>query len=65
MSVAGLAQKCGVPRQRIYNEIKRGRIRAIKLEKTVVIPPEECALVLDLVEHVSTAHGTIVRFNWI
>lgn len=65
MSLAGLAEHIGIPRQRIYNLVKRGLIHPKTIDGTMVISPEEIALVVDAVVHVRTKHGVRIRFNWV
>jgi predicted transcriptional regulator len=64
-SVGALAKYLGVPRQRIYNEINRGHIKAEIVGQTKIISPEECARVIKAAIVVQTASGRSIRFDWI
>jgi predicted site-specific integrase-resolvase len=57
MSIGGLADRLGVPRQRVYNLIKRGQIKAEPLSGGLVIQPEEAARVIDAAVRVDTREG--------
>lgn len=48
LSVAGLAEACGVSRQRIYVLVKEGYIHAIPMSGGYVIMPQEVRRVLGL-----------------
>jgi hypothetical protein len=41
VSIAGLAERLGVPRQRVYNLVRRGQVKAEPLSGNLVIQPEE------------------------
>jgi len=57
MSIAGLADRLGIPRQRVYNLVKRGQIRAEPISGSLVIPREEAARVIDAAVRVDTRNG--------
>lgn len=65
LSIAGLAERLGVPRQRVYNLIKRGQIRAEPLSGGLVIQPEEAARILDAAIRVDTRKGSRLAFDFI
>jgi excisionase family DNA binding protein len=65
MSIGGLAERLGVPRQRVYNLIKRGQIRAVPVSGALVIQPEEVARVLDAAVRVDTRMGNRLVFDFV
>ena len=66
MSIAALANKIGVPRQRIYNEVKRGHIRVMHIAgDTLAISPMEADRVMDAVVRIGTRKGSRIVFDWV
>jgi excisionase family DNA binding protein len=66
ISIGGLANRLGVPRQRIYNMVRDGRIRVVTMSGGQVIPLEEANRVLEAAIMVSTQEGRYrVAFNFI
>ena len=65
LSIAGLAERLGVPRQRVYNLVRRGQVRAEPLSGTLVIQPEEASRVLDAAIRVDTRKGSRLVFDFI
>ena len=65
LSIAGLADRLGVPRQRVYNLVKRGQVRAEPLSGGLVIQPEEASRVLDAAIRVDTRRGSRLVFDFI
>jgi hypothetical protein len=66
VSIGGLAHYLGVPRQRIYNLVRRGQIRADTMSGGLVIQPNEAARVIDAAVKVDTRKGnTRLVFNFI
>ena len=65
MSVGGFAELLGVPRQRIYNLVKKGFVRVEPMTGGLLIQPAEANRVLDAVVFVTTPKGVRVRFDWI
>jgi excisionase family DNA binding protein len=57
MSIGGLAERLGIPRQRVYNLIRRKQIRAVPMSGGLVIPTEEANRILDAAVRVSTKEG--------
>ena len=65
ISIAGLADRLGVPRQRVYNLVKRNQIKAEPLAGGLVIQPEEAARIFDAAIRVDTRHGSRLVFDFI
>ena len=65
MSIGKLAHRIGVPRQRIYNLVKRGVLIPELVGGTCVFSPAYAALILEAVVYVNTKAGTQVRFDFI
>lgn len=65
LSIAGLAERLGVPRQRVYNLVRRGQVRAEPLSGTLVIQPEEASRVMDAAIRVDTRKGSRLVFDFI
>jgi predicted site-specific integrase-resolvase len=66
LSVGGLADRLGVPRQRIYNLVRNGYIRVVVMSGGQVIPVEEANRVLEAAIKVSTREGRDrIVFNFI
>ena len=65
LSIAGLAERLGVPRQRVYNLIKRGQIRAEPLSGGLVIQPQEASRVIEAAIRVDTRKGSRLAFDFI
>lgn len=57
LSVASLADACGVSRQRIYTLVREGRISAIPMAGGYVIMPSEVQRVLQIVTKVKVKGG--------
>lgn len=65
LSVAGLAEVCGVSRQRIYVLVKEGLINAIPMSGGYVVMPAEVRRVLGLrVKARLKGGGEHVRFDF-
>jgi hypothetical protein len=58
VSIGGLAHYLGVPRQRIYNLVRRGSIKAEPMSGGLVIMPNEAARVIDAAVKVDTRKGS-------
>jgi hypothetical protein len=58
VSIGGLAHYLGVPRQRIYNLVRRGTIHAETMSGGMVIMPNEAARVIDAAVKVDTRKGS-------
>jgi hypothetical protein len=65
LSIAGLAERLGIPRQRVYTLVKRGQIKAEPLSGGLVIQPEEAARVLEAAIRVDTRKGSRLAFDFI
>jgi excisionase family DNA binding protein len=65
LSIAGLAERLGVPRQRVYNLVRRGQIRAEPLSGTLVIQPDEASRVIEAAVRVDTRRGSRLVFDFI
>jgi hypothetical protein len=65
LSIAGLAERLGVPRQRVYNLVRRGHVRAEPLSGTLVIQPEEASRVIDAAIRIDTRKGSRLIFDFI
>jgi len=65
ISIAGLAERLGVPRQRVYNLVKRGQVKAEALSGGLVIQPEEAARILEAAIRVDTRSGSRLVFDFI
>ena len=65
VSIGGLADILGIPRQRVYNLVKRGLVRVEPMVGGVIIQPAEANRVLDAAVRVFTPKGVRVRFDWI
>ena len=66
ISFAGLARRLGVPRQRIYNLHKAGKIHAyLAGGQSLVIPAGEADRIIAAAVTVKTANGTRIVFNFI
>ena len=65
VSIGGLAEILGIPRQRVYNLVKKGLVRAERMEGGALIQTAEANRVLDAVVFVTTPRGVRVRFDWI
>lgn len=65
LSIAGLADRLGVPRQRVYNLVKRGQVKAEPLSGGLVIQPDEASRVLDAAIRVDTRRGSRLVFDFI
>jgi excisionase family DNA binding protein len=57
VSIGGLANYLGVPRQRIYNLVRRGSIKAETMSGGKVIMPAEAARVIDAATKIDTRKG--------
>ena len=57
ISIGGLAERLGISRQRVYNLVRRGQIRAEPMSGSLVIQPEEAARVIDAATRVDTRTG--------
>jgi len=64
LSVASLAQECGVSRQRIYTLVKDGRIHAIPMAGGYVIMPNEVKRVVASRTRVRVKGGEQTRFDF-
>ena len=65
ISIGGLAERLGVPRQRVYNLIRRGQIHAEPISGTLVIQPNEAARVLEAATRVDTRMGSRLVFDFV
>ena len=65
VSIAGLADRLGIPRQRVYNLVKRGHIRAEPLSGGLVIQPEEASRIIDAAIRVDTRKGSRLVFDFV
>lgn len=65
ISIGGLAERLGVPRQRVYNMIRRGWIKAEPLGGALVIRPDEAERVLEAAIRVDTRMGSRLVFNFV
>jgi hypothetical protein len=65
VSIAGLAERLGVPRQRIYNLVRRGQIKAEPLSGTLIVQPEEATRLIEAAIRVDTRKGTRLVFDFI
>ena len=61
LSIAGLATRLGVTRQRVYNMIYRGEVKAEQMRGGLVIAPAEAERVLDAAIHIDTGKGSRPR----
>ena len=61
LSIAGLAMRLGITRQRVYNMIYRGVVKAEKMQGGLVITPAEAERVLDAAIHIDTGKGSRPR----
>jgi hypothetical protein len=57
VSIGGLAHYLGVPRQRIYNLVRRGAIKTETMSGGRVIMPAEAARVIDAATKIDTRKG--------
>jgi hypothetical protein len=57
VSIGGLADHLGVPRQRVYNLLKRGHLHAEQMAGGLVVQPEEANRILDAAIRVDTRKG--------
>jgi hypothetical protein len=57
VSLGGLADRLGVPRQRVYNLVRRGQIKAEPLSGGLVVQPEEAMRILDAAVRIDTRRG--------
>ena len=57
LSIGGLADHLGVPRQRVYNLLKRGQLRAEQMAGGLVVQPDEANRILDAAIRVDTRKG--------
>ena len=65
VSIGGFAERLGVPRQRVYNMVRRGQIKAVPVNGTLVILQEEAARVLDAAVRVDTRKGNRLVFDFV
>jgi hypothetical protein len=65
LSIGGLAQRLGVPRQRVYDLVKSGKVKAETISGAKVISPREAARVLDAATVVDTPMGSRLVFNFV
>lgn len=65
VSIGGLAERVGVPRQRIYNLVRRGWVKTEVLSGSQVILPEEATRVLEAATRVDTRLGSRLVFNFV
>jgi excisionase family DNA binding protein len=66
LSIGGLADRLGVPRQRIYNLVRAGRIRVVTMSGGQVIPTEEANRIIESAIKVTTREGRErIAFNFI
>jgi len=65
ISIGGLAERLGVPRQRVYNLVKRGQVKAEPMSGTLVISPDEAARVLEAATRVDTRMGSRLIFDFV
>ena len=61
LSIAGLAMRLGITRQRVYNMIYRGEVKAEKMQGGLVITPAEAERVLEAAIHIDTGEGSRPR----
>jgi predicted site-specific integrase-resolvase len=57
LSIQGLADRLGVPRQRVHNLVRSGKVKAVRMSSGFVIQPEEAARVLDAAVRINTREG--------
>lgn len=57
ISIGGLADYLGVPRQRVYNLVKRGQMKTETMAGGLVVQPSEANRILDAAIRVSTRQG--------
>jgi hypothetical protein len=57
VSIGGLADMLGVPRQRVYNLVRRGQVRAEPMSGGLVVQPKEAMRVLDAAIRIDTRRG--------
>jgi len=65
MSIGGLAEHLGVPRQRIYHMVKRGLIKTQWVGGSQVVSALEVAKVIEASRRVETAKGSRIVFDFI
>jgi hypothetical protein len=65
VSIAGLAERLGVPRQRVYNLVRRGQVKAEPLSGNLVIQPDEALRVIEAAIRVDTRKGSRLVFDFI
>ena len=65
ISIGGLAERLGVPRQRVYNMVKRGWIKAEPMGGTLIIQSDEANRVIEAAMRVDTRMGSRIVFNFI
>jgi predicted site-specific integrase-resolvase len=58
VSIGGLAHYLGVPRQRIYNLVRKGAIKTETMSSGKVIMPSEAARVIDAATKIDTHKGS-------
>lgn len=57
VSIGGLANYLGIPRQRVYNLVKRGQIKTEQMSGGLIIQPDEASRVIDAAVRVDTKKG--------
>ncbi len=57
LSIGGLADHLGVPRQRVYNLVKRGHVKVEPMSGGLVIQPSEANRILDAAIRIATRKG--------
>jgi excisionase family DNA binding protein len=57
LSIAGLATRLGVSRQRVYALIRNGRVKATQMSGGWVIAPEEASRIADAAVRINIRDG--------
>jgi plasmid maintenance system antidote protein VapI len=65
VSVGGLAKRLGVPRQRVYDLVRRGQVKAEPIGGALVITPEEATRVIEAATRIDTRMGSRLVFDFV
>lgn len=65
ISVGALAKHLGIPRQRVYNMVRRGEIKTVNMTGGMVITPQEAVRVLEAATHIDTKGGQRLAFEFV
>jgi predicted site-specific integrase-resolvase len=65
VSIAALANRLGISRQRVYALVKRGQIHAETMSGSLVVTPDEAARIMEAAIRVDTLAGNRLVFDFV